>query len=207
MIVSFFYYREWAKEETQLNPIRRTSYEPNFSMCVQPAFIIGTTNEDGTDNFAPITWVSVTCEQEDYLLVISMFGTKTTKQNVIRTGRLSVNLVSRNILPLMDYFGTHHARDGRKDKMPYHVSRGVAVDVPVLDESPWVYECEVEKTVTVGASTTFFCRIKNVQIDERVEAQDAFSIDLTQLDPVIYSGLYHSIGNVLGKIGDFSQSE
>ena len=190
-----------------LNPIRRTSYDPKFSMCVQPAFIIGTNNEDGTDNFAPITWVSVTCEQEDYLLVISMFGTKTTKQNVIRTGRLSVNLVSRSILPLMDYFGTHHARDGRKNKMPYHVSRGVAVDVPVLDESPWVYECEVEKSVNVGTSTTFFCRIKNVQIDERVEAQDAFSIDLTQLDPVIYSGLYHSIGNVLGKIGDFSQSE
>ena len=190
-----------------MNPIRRTSYDPKFSMCVQPAFIIGTNNEDGTDNFAPITWVSVTCEGEDYLLVISMFGTKTTKQNVIRTGRLSVNLVSRSMLPLMDYFGTHHARDGRKDKLPYHVSRGVAVDAPVLDESPWVYECEVEKTVTVGASTTFFCRIKNVQIDERIDASDAFSIDLTRLDPVIYSGLYHSIGNVLGKIGDFSQSE
>ncbi len=190
-----------------MNPIRRKSYAPKFSMCVQPAFIIGTNNEDGTDNFAPITWVSVTCEGEDYLLVVSMFGTKTTKQNVIRTGRLSVNLVSQSILPLMDYFGTHHARDGRKDKVPYHVSRGVAVDVPVLEESPWVYECEVEKSVPVGASTTFFCRIKNVQIDERLEAQDAFSIDLTRLDPVIYSGLYHSIGNVLGKIGDFSQAE
>lgn len=190
-----------------MHPIRRTSYDPKFSMCVQPAFIIGTNNEDGTDNFAPITWVSVTCEGEDYLLVVSMFGTKTTKQNVIRTGRLSVNLVSQSILPLMDYFGTHHARDGRKDKVPYHVSRGVAVDVPVLEESPWVYECEVEKSVPVGASTTFFCRIKNVQIDERLEAQDAFSIDLTRLDPVIYSGLYHSIGNVLGKIGDFSQAE
>ena len=191
-----------------MKKIRRKSVDPIYSMCVQPSFIIGTNNEDGTADFAPITWVSVTHEEGDgYLLVISMFGTKTTKQNAIRTGRLSVNLVSRSILPLMDYFGTHHARDGRKDKLPYHVSRGVAVDVPVLDESPWVYECEVEKTVTVGASTTFFCRIKNVQIDERVEAQDAFSIDLTQLDPVIYSGLYHSIGNVLGKIGDFSQSE
>ena len=32
-----------------------------------------------------------------------------------------------------------------------------------------------------------------------------FNVDLTKLDPVIYSGLYHSIGNVLGKIGDFSE--
>ena len=49
-------------------------------MCVQPAFIIGTNNEDGSYNFAPITWVSVTNEKDnDYLLVISMFGTKRTK--------------------------------------------------------------------------------------------------------------------------------
>ena len=90
--------------------IKRKSVGTHFSMCVQPAFIIGTNNEDGTDNFAPITWVSVTGEKgNDYLLVISMFGTKRTKQNVIRTGVLSVNLVSTDMLELMDYLGTHHA--------------------------------------------------------------------------------------------------
>ena len=183
----------------------RKSVEPQFSLCVQPAFIIGTNNEDGTSNFAPITWVSVTNERDsDYLLVISMFGTKTTKQNVLRTGKLSVNLVSRDMLALMDYFGTRHAKDGKKDEMPYHVCRGAVVDVPVLDESRWVYECEVAQSVETGDSTTFFCRIRNVQIDERLTCADAFDIDLTQLDPVIYSGMYHSIGKLLGKIGDFS---
>ena len=50
---------------TEMKPmkiIKRKSVGPHFSMCVQPAFIIGTNNEDGTDNFAPITWVSVTGE-------------------------------------------------------------------------------------------------------------------------------------------------
>ena len=173
-------------------------------MCVQPAFIIGTNNEDGTWNFAPITWVSVTCEGEDYLLVISMFGDKRTKQNVVRTGVLSANLVSEDMLPLMDYFGTRHAKDGKKNGMAYSAVRGAAVDVPVLEESPWVYECEVAKSVETGASTTFFCRIKNVQIDERMDCPDSFSIDLTRLKPVIYSGMYHSIGKLLGGIGDFS---
>jgi len=68
-----------------LKVIKRKSIGTHFSMCVQPAFIIGTNNEDGTHNFAPITWVSITNEKEnDYLLIISMFGTKRTKQNVIR---------------------------------------------------------------------------------------------------------------------------
>lgn len=175
-------------------------------MCVQPSFIIGTNNEDGSYNFAPITWVSITSEKNnDYLLVISMFGTKRTKQNIIRTGILSVNLVSSDMLELMDYFGTHHAKDGKKDKILYNVCRGEAVDVPVLDSSRWVYECEVDKSIEIGESTTFFCKIRNIQVDEHFVCQDTFDIDLTELDPVIYSGMYHSIGNLLGKIGDFSQ--
>ncbi len=184
--------------------MKRKSIGPGLSMCVQPAFIIGTNNEDGSSNFAPITWVSVTCEGgSDYLLVVSMFGTKITKQNVIRTGLLSVNLVSTDMLPLMDYFGTRSAKNGRKDGAAYSVSRGETLDVPVLDESPWVYECEVSRSVETGDSTTFFCRVKNIQLDERLSPKDIFDIDLTVLDPVVYSGRYHSLGDMLGEIGDF----
>lgn len=79
------------------------------------------------------------------------------------TACLSANLVSTDILGLMDYFGTHRAEDGLKDAVPYSVSRGEAVDVPILDSSRWVYECEVVQTVETGDSATFFCKIKNVQ--------------------------------------------
>lgn len=183
---------------------KRRSVDPIYSMCVQPAFIIGTNNEDGTANFAPITWVSVTHEEGNgYLLVISMFGTKMTKKNVLRTGIFSANLVSTDMLPLMDYFGSKHAKDGAKNDMSYKVSRGEIVDVPVLDESRFVYECEVERTVETGDSTTFFCRIRNIQMDEKLVCEDIFDVDLTVLDPVIYSGKYHSIGKMLGNIGDF----
>ena len=185
--------------------MKRRSVAPVYSMCVQPSFIIGTSNEDGSDNFAPITWVSVTHEEGDgYLLVISMFGTKRTKQNVLRTGLFSANLVSKNMLPLMDYFGSKHGKDGKKNDITYGVSRGEVLDVPTLDESPWVYECEVAKTVETGDSTTFFCYIRNIQMDERLNCKDTFDVDLTVLDPVIYSGKYHSLGKMLGNIGDFA---
>lgn len=185
--------------------IKKKSIGTGFSLCVQPSFIIGTVNEDGTYNFAPITWVSVTNEKDnDYLLTISMFGSKRTKQNVMRNGILSVNLVSTDMLELMDYFGTHHAEDGKKDKLAYSVSKGRVVDVPILDASRWVYECEVAQSFETGESTTFFCRIRNIQIDERLECEDTFDIDLSKLDPVVYSGMYHSIGELLGKIGDFT---
>lgn len=189
-----------------MKTVKRKSVGTHFSMCVQPAFIIGTNNDDGSYNFAPITWVSVTNEKEnDYLLTISMFGTKRTKQNVVRTGILSVNLVSTDMLEIMDYLGTHHAKDGKKNGISYAVCRGEVVDVPILDASRWVYECEVVNSIETGESTTFFCRIKNIQIDEQLECADIFDVNLTKLDPVVYSGMYHSIGNLLGKIGDFSE--
>jgi len=63
-------------------------------MCVQPAFIIGTYDENGNANFAPITWVSITWDTDRYLLVISMNGSKKTKQNADINKKLSANLVN-----------------------------------------------------------------------------------------------------------------
>lgn len=86
--------------------MKRKSIGTNYSMCVQPTFLIGTYNEDGSPNFAPITWVSATCEGDAYLLVVSMFGTKKTKQNAIRNKALTVNLASTDMLELVDYLGS-----------------------------------------------------------------------------------------------------
>ena len=183
--------------------MKRKSIGVRHEMIVQPAFIIGTYNEDGTPDFAPITWVSKTCEKDDdYLIVISMYGTKKTKQNVHRTKQFSINLVSTDMLMLMDYFGQTSGNDGIKDAIPYTYGKGFCADAPTLDLSRWVCECEVVQTVTTGESDTFFCRVKNVQVDERIDV-DTRGIDLTAFDPVIYSGNYHSIGEFLGEIGDY----
>lgn len=55
-----------------------------------------------------------------------------------------------------------------------------------------------------GRVNYIFCKIRNIQVDENFMCRDNFDVDLTKLDPVIYSGMYHSIGNLLGKIGDVS---
>ena len=67
---------------------KRKSMGIQHSMCVQPVFLIGTYDEDGNVNFAPITWVSVTWDTDNFMLVISMFGSKKTKLNVIKTKQL-----------------------------------------------------------------------------------------------------------------------
>ena len=113
-----------------------------------------------------------------------MFGTKRTKQNVVRTGVISANLVSVDMLELMDYFGMHHAADGKKDDITYDVSRGEVLDVPVLDASRWVYECEVERSVEVGGSTTFFAGSETFRWTKASSARKLLILILQNLIPL-----------------------
>ena len=68
----------------------------NNSPCffTQQVFLIGTYNEDGKENFAPISWVSYTWG-EPGCLIISMHGNKQTKRNFERTKQLSATVVTQ----------------------------------------------------------------------------------------------------------------
>ena len=183
--------------------MKRKDIGVQHTMPIQPMYIIGTYNEDDTPDFAPITWVSHTfVDDEEPWLVISMWGTKKTKLNVQRTGQLSVNMVTPNMLQLVDYFGSSSGKKGAKNALPYKYSSAKDVIAPTLDKSPWVCECQVMQSVKTGKSDTFFCKAINVQIDEIYEVAE-WGVDLTKLNPVIYSGHYQSIGEYLGTIGDF----
>lgn len=182
--------------------MKRINTMESRSMCVQPTFLIGTYDGQGAANFAPITWVSVTWDEETgYQLVISMNGEKKTKQNLEVNPRLSANLVSCDMLELLDFLGSRTGIDGPKLGYAYGVGEGAVVKAPTLDASRWVYECEVRELATFGDTTTYICPVKNVQVADI--GIDLDHIDLTKLDPVVYSGDYHSIGKHLGAIGDF----
>ena len=163
--------------------MKRKSIGARHEMIVQPTFIIGTFNQDGTPDFAPITWVSKTCEEGDTcLIVISMYGTKRTKQNVLRTGQLTVNLATTGMLPLVDYFGQTSGKEGLKAALPYAWGRALRVEAPTLDESPWVCECQVasqvatiqeqEQTIQVQAETIQALEAAGTaaQVEEKLEA-------------------------------------
>ena len=65
--------------------MKSKSIGTNYSMCVQPTFLVGTYNEDGQPNFAPTTWVSATCDKgEEYLITVSIHGTKRTKHSKVK---------------------------------------------------------------------------------------------------------------------------
>lgn len=170
----------------------------------QQLFLIGTYDEDGKENFAPISWVSYTWGQPG-CLILSMNGEKQTKRNFERTKQLSATVVTQDLMRFMETCGSklHKRRFYDKERLP--VIKGNVLNVPLIENSRWSYECELYHTVQVGTTTTYFAEIKCVNVDNEILKLDF--IDLRKINPVVYSpDNYFTIGKHLGKIGDFAES-
>ncbi len=185
--------------------MNKISIEPEQVFCPQPMYAIGTYNEDGEANFAIITWIGFNWNGSPHIM-LGIGGRKRTKDNIVRENVFSANLVSADMLWLADYFGCTRGYDGPKKRVPYEVKKGVALNVPVLEQSRWVFECKVARTIALDDSHIFVARICNIQIAEQLKDMDRQMIDLLQLDPVLYAPYnYFALGQRLGACGDWEK--
>jgi flavin reductase (DIM6/NTAB) family NADH-FMN oxidoreductase RutF len=184
--------------------MKRVDSNEGIATHIQPVFLIGTYNEDGTPNFCPITWVSSSHDGDVPLMTVSMNGAKQTKNNIARTKLLSANVVSIDMLELLDYFGSTTALDGAKTALPYAWENGRVLQVPTLSVSRRVFECEVVGTYETSDTITYFCRSCNCQ---QIEGLDGSRGDMDRLEPLVYSGRYFKTGEYLGEMCTFWKKE
>lgn len=171
----------------------------------QQAFLIGTYNEDHTENFAPISWISYTAGEKS-CLVISIGGDKKTRRNIERTGLLSATVLTPDLLPFAECCNDYTRNDDLLKKVKPVYCPGNVLDVPLIKGAKWSYECKVIHTVTLGESRTYFAEFAKVNV--RPDIQKLDFIDLREIDPIIYAHYhYFNVGEHLGEIGDYSKSK
>lgn len=181
----------------------KISIQPEWVFSPQPMYIIGTRNEDGTPNFCIITWLGFSFDNGPCLMM-TVGGTKLTKTNILREKKFSANLITEDNLWLADYFGNTNGEEGKKNAVSYSYNWGEAVDVPIINECHWSYECEVTKVIELDGAHLFLAAIRNIQIDKEYENMDMKKIDLTKIHPAIYAPYnYFSIGSKLGEMGEW----
>ncbi|MFV0401200.1 MAG: flavin reductase family protein [Oscillospiraceae bacterium] len=171
----------------------------------QQLFLIGTKNEDGSPNFAPISWISFTWGPP-CCLVISINGItrkKQTSENIERTGVLSATVVTPDLLPFVEQRNRGTQTGGNAVSFP-ETEQGRVLDVPLLKAAAWSYECRVIQTTKIGDCCTHFAEFMQVNVREDIDELDF--IDLRKVNPVVYSpNNYFTIGEHLGAIGDYSK--
>lgn len=185
--------------------MQHISMDADFVFSPQPMYMIGTNNENGTNNFCVITWLGFSAD-DGPCLMMTIGGKKLTKDNILREGKFSANMITEDNLWLADYFGTTRGEIKEKNALPYTVRRGEKVDVPVLEDSHWIYECEAIRHVLMKDADLFIARIRNIQVDREWQDMDMQHIDLSRIRPVVYSPYqYFGIGEKLGEMGEWKK--
>lgn len=132
-------------------------------------------------------------------VLVSMSKSHYTNQGIIQSHKLSVNLVSREMLPQADYVGSvSGAEVDKSEAFAYHLGEGGS---PVIDQSPLTMECEVVDTYESEGFDNFICKILHTYADEKVLDGEG-KLDYTKLKPVLFefpTYSYIATGEVIGK--------
>lgn len=182
--------------------MKKRPLAPQRGFFPQPVYLIGTYKADGTPNFALITFVTF-CSVDPPMLMFASRGKKLTRELVEKNGAFSANLATAKMMRMADYFGNTSGYERNKCKEAgAEYASGRVLKVPVLEDSPWVYECELADMKNTGDGTIYVGKIKNILVDEDIADTSYGKIDLLSVDPLIYApGRYYRLSAGIGSVG------
>ena len=132
-------------------------------------------------------------------ILVSMSKSHYTNQGIRETKKLSVNLVSREMLPKADYVGSvSGASVDKSEVFAYHWGEN---GTPVIDASPLAMECDVVDVYETEGFDNFICSIANTYAAPEVLDADG-KLDYTHLKPVLFefpTYSYLATGEIIGK--------
>lgn len=132
-------------------------------------------------------------------IVVSMSKSHYTNQGIRKSKKLSINLVSREMLPKADYVGSvSGASVDKSEVFDYHWGEN---GTPVIDASPLTMECDVVDICETGGFDNFICAVANTYAAPDVLDSNG-KLDYTRLKPVLFefpTYSYLATGEVIGK--------
>ncbi|WP_165076644.1 MULTISPECIES: flavin reductase [unclassified Desulfovibrio] len=139
------------------------------------------------------------------MILVSMSQSHYTNQGIIESGKLSLNLVERHMLPQVDYVGTVSGANADKSGVfAWHRGENGS---PLIAASPVSIELNVVDNYKAGGFDNFICTIANTYA--RKDVLDATGkLDYHVLKPVLFefpTYSYLATGEMLGKCRQYAQ--
>ena len=132
-------------------------------------------------------------------ILVSMSKNHYTNQGIKDSKKLSINLVSREMLPKADYVGSvSGASVDKSNVFDYHWGEN---GTPVIDASPLTMECDVVDIYETEGFDNFICSVANTYVAPDVLDADG-KLDYTRLKPVLFefpTYSYIATGEIIGK--------
>lgn len=132
-------------------------------------------------------------------ILVSMSKHHYSNQGIKKSKKLSINLVSREMLPKADYVGSVSGASVDKSGLfAYHIGEN---GTPIIDASPLTMECNVVDIYETDGFDNFICSVVNTYAVPDVLDSNG-KLDYTQLKPVLFefpTYSYLATGEVIGK--------
>lgn len=132
-------------------------------------------------------------------ILVSMSKRHYSNQGIKELKKLSINLVSREMLPKADYVGSVSGKTVDKSGVfAYHIGENGS---PVIDVSPLTMECNVVDIYETEGFDNFICTVVNTYATPDVLDHNG-KLDYTRLKPVLFefpTYSYLATGEVIGK--------
>lgn len=132
-------------------------------------------------------------------ILLSMSKSHYTNQGIRKSKKLSVSLVSREMLPKADYVGSvSGASVDKSEVFEYHIGEN---GTPVIDISPLTMECNVVDIYETEGFDNFICSVVNTYVSPDVLGDNG-KPDYTRIKPVLFdfpTYSYLATGEVIGK--------
>ena len=132
-------------------------------------------------------------------ILVSMSKSHYTNQGIKASKKLSINLVSREMLPKADYVGSvSGASVDKSEVFDFHWGENGS---PVIDASPLTMECNVVDIYETEGFDNFICSIVNTYAAPEVLDSEG-KLDYTRLKPVLFefpTYSYLATGEIIGK--------
>lgn len=166
-----------------------------LALYPMPATVVGTEVE-GKVNWILVAHTGIIGHDR---ILVSMNKNHYTNQGIREYKKLSINLVSHEMLPKADYVGSvSGASVDKSEVFDYHWGEN---GTPVIDASPLTMECDVVDIYKSDGFDNFICSVANTYATPEV-LDDSGKLDYTRLKPVLFTFpgySYLATGEVIGK--------
>lgn len=161
-----------------------------------PVLIVAAYDEAGKPNAMNAAWGGIFTD--DHIGICISEGHKTTK-NILSTKAFTVSMATAEQLVACDYVGivSGNKEPNKFAKAGFHALHSEVVNAPIIEELPFVLECELVSYDT--ESNHLVGRIVNVSADESILTDG--KIDYRKLRPITYDPVNHhyiELGEVVG---------
>lgn len=184
-----------ARCETKEKMMEKRCIGSRLALYPMPATVVGA-EVNGIVNWLLVAHTGIIGHDR---ILVSMSKSHYSNQGIKKSMKLSINLVSREMLPKADYVGSVSGESVDKSRVfEFHMGGN---GTPIIDESPLTMECDVERIFETDGFDNFICSVKNTYASLDVLDSEG-RLDYNRLKPVLFefpTYSYLATGEVIGK--------